>query len=105
MKFQKVTFLEFKREYFEAGLELAKDMVIKSGMELEGHPFWDRMEKEAGFKEAFFLQIKEKYDYTVDSIKEIEAKLPKGTKRDTINSALANIKTKPEYSEFKKKVK
>ena len=39
------------------------------------------------------------------NVKEIEAKLPKGTKRDTINSALADIKTKPEYSEFKKKVK
>ncbi len=34
-----------------------------------------------------------------------EAKLPIGTKRDTVNSALADIKTKPEYSEFKKKVK
>ena len=39
------------------------------------------------------------------NVKEIEAKLPKGTKRDTINSALADIKTKPEYSELKKKVK
>jgi hypothetical protein len=39
------------------------------------------------------------------NVKEIEAKLPKGTKRDTVNSALADIKTKPEYSEFKKKVK
>jgi len=39
------------------------------------------------------------------NVKEIQAKLPKGTKRDTVNSALADIKTKPEYSEFKKKVK
>ena len=39
------------------------------------------------------------------NIKEIEAKLPKSTKRDTVNSALADIKTKPEYSDLKKKIK
>ena len=39
------------------------------------------------------------------NVKEIQAKLPKGTKIATIKTFLADVKTMPEYAELKKKIK
>lgn len=57
--------IEITREHFEEGLELARKKLLAAGAELEGHPFWEKIDSDASYKESVFKRTKAKMDETL----------------------------------------
>lgn len=60
-----IIYYELTDEDIEAGFQLAEDIFKQTAMDINDHPFWNRIYNEAGYKEQVKAEIREKFTHAI----------------------------------------
>jgi hypothetical protein len=70
-----IVYFPVERSYLEEAFRLVEDATKKTGMDLNKHPFWNRIHTDPGYKEELFVEYADKLKTAVHTHQEINERL------------------------------
>jgi hypothetical protein len=74
-----IVYFNIERKHLEEGLKMAEDIMLeayeRNGLNLDDHPFWQRMKAEPNYKEEIFANVNEELKHAMHTHKLVDQKM------------------------------